>query len=268
LSDGGEQMAVEEFPDLTPSRVASLACLKRFHGEHVLRATPRQPFAQALEFGLLVHDMLKSVYNTRDSTPPRERDIEAIGGQAILWRRYPDPALRDADLGRAIGVVRAYLAQDQDVSATTIDVERDRRCTLKSTSLRPLKLGARFDRLIVRNDSPDQLVVRDYKTGAPGRVELHGACIMLAVACSLYPQYPNPVVEYDYLNEHGLAERIVVTFANAKTVWPELSARAVQVYSATSFPEEPGDHCLLCPFRPECQPDLIVELDDLDRLFA
>ncbi len=258
-----------QFPNLAPCRAAALCCRKRFHYEHVLKVVER-PFTEPLSYGQGVHETLKRVYDPRNGTPPRERDIEAIARRAFNEIAYPDAESRAAESARCIETVQAYLEQDEDIEAT-IDVEAFAKLPPIGGTTHPLGLSARFDRLLVRPEAPRHLVVRDYKTGKAGRLDLDGACIMVAVARTVYKAaYETVSLEMDYLNGRGLASRQVITVEQAKSAWPDLKARAVRVYDATEFPPEPGDHCGWCPLQPECQPNRGIEigsLDDLDSCF-
>lgn len=263
-------MGANWFPNLSPSRVHALVCLKRFEAEYVSKTAPRPGFTQPLAFGSAVHETLKGVFDPRNDTPPASRDIRALAEQAILRQRYPDPALRTTDTDRCVATVCAYLAQDTDGGAT-LAVEVFESVPITSRTVHPLVLGAKFDRLIVREAEPDHLVIRDYKTGSSGHIDLDGACVMLAVALKRFKEYRSMAVEFDYLNGHGLVKREVITRDEAKAVWSDLRSRALRVYSATEFPAEPGEHCAWCPLRAECQPGSAVEpvdLQDLDNLFS
>lgn len=260
-------MRTHEFPNLSPSRAQALVCLKQFHDLHVLKIGPKQTFSQPFAYGSLVHETLKGAFDPRNSTSPQGRDIKAIAERAVLCLNYPDADLQTADLARCISAVEAYVAQEEE-GGVTLAVEVFEAFKLCGGPLRPLSLSARFDRLLIRPDTPDHLVIRDYKTGAPGRLDMNGACIMLAIVGMRFKEYRAFSVEFDFLSETGLVERNAVSFAKAKAAWPELKERALRVYSATEFPPEPGEHCCRCPLRPECQPELAVELEDLDRLFG
>ena len=171
-----------------------------------------------------------------------------------------------ADLEKCVQVVSANVEQAAHTEET-IGVEVFDSVKISGGTARPLTLGAKFDRLLVREDAPHQLVIRDYKTGAPGATDLDGAAIMLAVAAIRFKEYGAYAVEYDFINVDGLADRRAVTFAEAKSAWPDLKARALRVYNATVFPAEPGEHCMFCPLRSACQPNLTVDMGDVDGLF-
>jgi hypothetical protein len=259
-------MCAAQFPNLTPSKLPALSCLKRFKAEHVDKAITKN-FSQAMAYGGLIHETLQWTFNPACSTPPSARDINIFARRAAYRQSYPQPELRDADIARCVRTVRAYVDQDLDANAT-VGVELFESITVSGGSVRPLTLGAKFDRILARPNAPSHLLIRDYKTGSPGPVDLESACLTLAIATIRFKRYSEFSVEYDYLNGHGLQERKIVTLEEAKPVWPELKARALRVYSAVEFYAEPGEHCTWCPLRAECRPNLEVNMDELDGVFG
>lgn len=255
-----------QFPKLCPSRLRDLPCPKRFHTLHVLRNGPRQEWSQPLVYGTACHRLLRVLYDPAIDTPPTERDVERLARGAFAEQHYPDPDARASDLARAIRMAGAYVAHDAD-ALHTLAVEVNDDVTLRDGKVRPFGISAKYDRLIVRPDDPEHLVLRDYKTGAPGSVDLEAACIMLAVAKLRNKEYSEFSLEFDYVGNDGLDVRQNVTLAEAKLKWPELRSRAAHVYDATEFPAEPGEHCMWCPLRAECRPDLTVDLTELDSVF-
>lgn len=260
-------MNTDRFPNLTPSRAVALTCRKRFHAEHVARSLPPTPFSTPLAYGSAVHETLKGVFNPNVSAPPAARDVRSLARNAFSRQGYPIGAQRDADLEKCIACVTAYLAASP-ATEETVGVEIFDSLRITHKTAHPLALGAKFDRLLSRTEAAHHLCVRDYKTGAPGPLDLDGAVIMLAIIAVKFKEYDGYSVEYDYLDDSGLRERRTVTFADAKAAWPDLKARAVQMYDAQAFPAEPGEHCQFCPLRAACQPDLIVDMDDLDALLG
>jgi hypothetical protein len=254
------------FPNLTPTRVPALICLKRYHDEHVLKRLPLQPFSRSLAYGSAVHETLKNALNPVGDVPPQDRHVAALARRAVCQQNYPDADARDADIARCIASTTAYLSQT-GYTNETVGVEIFDDLPINNSTLHPLTLGARFDRLMVRPGEPRHLTIVDYKTGAPGYIDLKGACIMLAIASRRFKDYATFSVEYDFLDVTGLASRQVVTLTEAKEAWPVLKTRALRVYNANQFPAEIGDHCAFCPFRPECWPADETDLDDLDDLF-
>jgi RecB family exonuclease len=260
-------MSIQRFPNLTPSRAAALSCLKRFEAEHVLKTTLQTEFSQPMAYGSVVHETLKGVFDPTILLPPAQRNLQSIALKAIYRQNYPDIAMRNSDLEKCIATVLAYIEQSSHIEET-IGVEVFDSVTIARGTLHPLTLGAKFDRLLVNPAKPNHLIIRDYKTGTPAETDLDGAAIMLAITAMRFKEYGGYSVEYDYINGHGLAERRIVTFSEAKAAWPDLKARALRIYNAQAFPAEPGEHCLFCPLRTACQPNLSVDMSDVDDLFA
>jgi len=259
-------MDYAKFPNLTPTRVSSLTCLKRFHDEYVAKRLPPQPFSLPLAYGSAVHDTLKTIFDPIGHLPVRDRDIAALARQAVFQQNYPDPAVRDQDVARCTATATAYLVQI-GYEDETVGVELFDSLPISGTTKHRLTLGAKYDRLMVRPGEPRHLTIVDYKTGAPSHVDLKEACIMLAIASRRFKDYATFAVEYDFLNVIGLVMRQTVTFAEAKEAWPTLKAQALRVYNADQFPAERGEHCVLCPFRRECWSDIETDFDDLDKIF-
>lgn len=254
-------------PNLTPSRAADLVCRKKFYELHVLKNNPGEAFSQPLVFGQAVHNVLKHVYSPANGVVPGAVDIEAVARRVFQGLAYPDPDDRDHDRNRCVDMVRAYVAQNRG-KFTTLGVEIFADVALSNANGNPvLTLGAKFDHLLVRTDMPSCLVVRDYKTGKPGSADMDAACIMLAIARKRYPTYETCLVEFDWIASSGLVQRVTVTLAEVKEVWKDLKAAATRVYRASEFPAEPGEHCLFCPLKSECQPDAQATDEEIDALF-
>jgi RecB family exonuclease len=256
-----------KWPNLTPSRAGDLVCRKKYYTLHVLKTGPGESFSQALVYGQAVHDVFKRLYDPAARLPAHQADVEAVVNRVFAGYVYPDPADWETDHRRCLALVKAYIAGDPDVGAT-LGVEAFKSMPLSNTMGQLLlTLGARFDRLLVRASAPDCLVVRDYKTGKTGAADLQAACLMLAIARKQYPQYKTCVVEFDWVGAAGLVQRVTVTVAEAKEVWKDLKAAALRVYFATEHPAEPGEHCMFCPLKPECQPDRRATAEEIDALF-
>jgi RecB family exonuclease len=256
-----------QWPNLTPSRAGDLACLKKYHELHVLKNSPGEAFSPALVYGQASHDLLKRVYNPAVAVSPAQADVSLLSQRVFSSLSYPDRDLRDKDCVRCAQMVQAYVSQDTDATAT-IAVEIFAKTPVSNAAAGfSVTLGAKFDRLIKRPDEADCLVVRDYKTGKPGAVDMEGACLMLAVARKCYPQFKTAVVEFDWIAEGGLAQRAVITIPEAKEVWKDLRTAAFRVYGATEFPAEPGEHCQFCPLQTECRPEPLATIEEIDALF-
>ncbi len=256
-----------KFPNLTPTRVSSLTCLKRFHDEHIAKRLPPQAFSLPLAYGSAVHETLKNIFDPVGDVPVPDRDIASLARQAVFQQNYPDAAVHDQDVVRCTATATAYMGQISYMDET-VGVEIFDSLPVSGSTRHRLTLGAKYDRLMVRSGEPRHLTIVDYKTGAPGHVDIKGACIMLAIASRRFKDFETFTVEYDFLSVTGLASRQVVTFAEAKEVWPTLKTRALRVYNAGEYPAELGEHCAFCPFHSECWPEIETDFDDLDDLFA
>ena len=268
----GKTINYTKFPNLTPSKVSALHCHKQFNEVHILKTVEPEGFARPLAYGSAVHETLKDVFNPEYSASPMPRNVKGAAIKAITRQGYPNTAERDEDTAKCIATVEAYVAQSAP-EEVTLGVEMFENAKVGQNGI-TVTLGAKFDRLLFSQTTPDTLVIRDYKTGKPTETDLEGAAIMLAIAALRYKKQDSPrrfehfAVEYDFLSEKGLVERRTVTFAEAKMVWADLKSRALCVYHATEFPAEPGEHCAFCPIRKQCRPDLFAEMDEVDALFS
>lgn len=255
------------WPNLTPSRAGDLVCRKKFYELHVLKNNPGETFSRALVFGSATHDLFKRVYNPVSNIPPQSAAIEALAQRVFQSYAYPDPAEREEDRERCARMVRAYVMQDAaNLQTVGVEIFADVGLT-NSAGETMLTLGAKFDQLLVRPEAPTCLVVRDYKTGKPGPASLDAACIMLAVARKKYTAYETCVMEFDWVGLSGLVQRTTITLAQVKEVWKELRSSAMRVYHASELPAEPGEHCLFCPLKPGCQPDVRATDEEIEALF-
>ena len=255
------------WPNLTPSRAADLVCRKKYHELHVLKNGPGEDFSPALVYGSASHDLLKRLYDPMTGLPAG-KDVSMLAEIVFGRLQYPDPDDREADRMRCVGMVQAYLAQDADAETTKGVEIYGKMPLLNGDGSGALTLGAKFDRLLVRPAAPDCLVIRDYKTGRPGPVDMEGACLMLAIARVGNKNYETAMVEFDWIGRGGLLERATVTIAEVRPYWPLLKAKAFSVYGAADFPPQPGEHCMFCPLRTECQPDVQATVEEIDAIFA
>ena len=97
---------------------------------------------------------------------------------------------------------------------------------------------------------------------------MEGACLMLAIARVGNKNYETAAVEFDWSGRGGLLERVTVTVAEVRPYWPLLKDKAFSVYGAVDFPAQPGEHCMFCPLRTECQPDAQATVEEIDALFT
>ena len=263
------------FPNVTPSRVTALICRKRYYEEHVLKSVQRGDFCQNLAFGSAVHDALKLMTTPAISTPVANRNLEQAIQHAFLKQNYPNVEMRQEDIAKAIPIIARYLSQASEIDSI-LGTEIFAEFTASREGPRKLTFGAKFDALVARMGVSPLLVIRDYKTGRSGGVNLESACVTLAVAKVKLNQYrrdfnldfSDVILEFDHLGEEGLCDRVSIGVKNVKDIWPNIKSRAEFVYSSTEFPPEPGEHCFYCPLRQTCQTEMAVEIEDLDAVFA
>jgi RecB family exonuclease len=214
-----------------------------------------------------VHEALRHLYDPTGEGDPGARNIERIVHSAFRRRRYPNEELRAADVARTIPMIRNYLRQDGDAGHTR-RVETDERFTARGSTGLPITFAARLDRLVVRPDEDGIGRIIDYKTGAPGEIDLEGATITLAVARVVYKdQFRELVLQYDYLSEEGLAHRMFVTPDDVRPLWSDLLAKGQRVYYASEYSPNPGPQCQYCPLRSECRPVAKIDFNDMSGLF-
>jgi hypothetical protein len=250
-----------KFPAVTPSRASDLACSRRFYQEHALKLAPKPDFSPALAYGSGIHEALKHLLDPAIPLLPQERDLPSIVQRAFLRQPYPDPTLREADASRAFSMLRNYLTHLKNGEAI-LGVEATWKFALPKKLLHPLQFVAKFDALVLRDDDPDCLIVKDFKTGQLRQIDFEAACVTLAVAlarlndlaCALGKPFRRVLLEYDYLGEEGLLDRVVVTKAEVASVWPQVRENAVRLYDSDEFPPTPNELCVFCPFRSDCQP--------------
>lgn len=259
------------FPNVTPSRVADLVCAKKYYDLHVQRLGPPGSFA----YGSGMHSAAKRLFDPTVPTPPAERDLDAAVLRAFAEQPYPDAESKQKDIDRATASLRAYLAaEDQDIE--TLAVETFGEFSVRADNGRPLKFGAKYDRLIVRDSSPEELVMRDLKTSLVRRVNLEGVCVSLAVLKANLTHYSelfgmrfkHVQAEFDFLDDHGIADRISLGVEDVKSMWSEIMERARHIYGSSEFPAQPGEHCLRCPFLSSCQPSTVLSANDLENIFV
>lgn len=253
------------YPNLSPSRLPALACLKRFWEEHLSGRRRPQEFSRPLAYGSAVHTALKRLFDPAVPLPFWDRNLDAIVRQAVQEQGYPNSEWLDADLADCLSVVSAYLDK-AGRNEETLAVELFDSVTLQCEG-RPITLSARFDRLVVRSNAPDRLVIVDYKTGSCA-MPADAACIMLAVAKARRSGFGDYVVEYHRLAPDVVFEPEVITVAQAKATWPALLARIRRVWNAVEFPPEPGEHCAFCPVRDQCYPLVSISAEDLGGLLG
>ena len=114
-------------------------------------------------------------------------------------------------------------------------------------------LSARLDRLIVRQDEPQVLVVRDYKSGgSPAALET-SFLQLWAAKLTFRDRYANYRLEIDYIDSDGRIDRDVILPSHFKGVHRWIMDRAAAVLLGTEHFEEPSQQtCTWCPLSATC----------------
>jgi hypothetical protein len=208
---------------------------------------------------------LAQVYDPRRKPLPALEHLDTWTRNAFYARRYPDDQIRAEEIERCVRVVCDYASQDEDAEAT-LAVEAEGSFIISHEGKPLFNLYARLDRILVRHESPDTLVVRDYKC-AQHNVNLFEAYVVLRVAKLLYPSYEKHVLELDWIDRDGRVERDTIQGCMLKGIDPLVKARALEVFGDGEFRAEPGEGCHRCPLRSECQPNTkVVALEDLAQI--
>jgi len=254
-------------PSISPSSVADLDCIKKFHTLRVLGEWPEtnKSFGTVMLFGLGVHAVLKNLYSPSNPVRPDIKNLDIYARQAFYNLRYMDIADRDEDLERCKRIVLKYIEQDDIEDAdNTIAVERSGDILIERNEKPGFFLTAKLDRVIRRNET---IVVRDYKFGKP-RLNLHEAFIQLWLAKLTYPEYRSFVAEYDWIDSNGRVERDSITPDRFKGIYRQLIDKINLVLDSIDegdYPAQPGESCTYCPLKRECQPtptrDITTALD-------
>lgn len=253
---------------VTPSNINDLDCPKKFHVLRELGQWPTQANNQGAKFGLAFHQVIRDVYDPKNGAPPNLEHLEFYVKRAFVAVRYSNPTARQEDMDRCIKMACTYVANDDEEDIRgTIAVERFGSFTLHHNNKPLCIISARLDRVIVRANDLDQLVIRDCKTSRPW-VDLKGAFIQLWVTKHLFPKHDRYVLEYDWIDAEGRVERDVITSADLKGVRFLTTSQVLAYASRADYPAEPGELCTLCPLRTECQPQQIVSLEEAQGLFS
>jgi len=249
---------------VTPSNVSQLACLHKFNELAVnKRYPPRVETGGNLRFSNILHDAMKRLYDPSGG-PPNPGRI-ALYVQAAMMRHggnYEDEASRAYDVAKAETILRTYFEQDED-SGYTLGVEVSGVFPIQTQDL-TFSLSARLDRVLCRPESPDTLIARDYKIRQT-YLQPEQVFVNLAVLRCLYPGYRSYVLEVDGIGSAEIGvDRMVYRSRQLKGVIHLLSDQVRRYANATSYPAEPGEHCMHCPLLPSCQQHEVVGAAELD----
>lgn len=239
-------------PELSPSSIGDLACSKRYHTLRILNLWPPKSAIGAVARGSAFHNVMNSLYSSRYEGQLDARDIPALAREAVQRQSWPAGTTLAEEAARVECLARTFLASEdpEDVSATL--------CTETAVGFvfhycnKPLAyIKATLDRVLVRAEEPDVLVIKEYKTTAQ-RVELREALLLLWCAKTRWPGFKY-VLEYEWIDAaEGSVLRTVVTTDMVQGQLKLLVGSLLRVLSTPPV-AEPGPKCQWCHLRPECQ---------------
>ncbi len=157
---------------LTPSNATWLAtCAKRFDRLAVKKQYPavRSQRSSVLSFSSACHQILRHLYDPLTPGPlPHSQNLATYVRMAFLQQHFynKDEAARELDMHRAHRIISRYLDEDEDANCTTA-VELSGNFPIElSPGKVAFHVSARLDRILIRPDAPDTLIVRDYKVAS------------------------------------------------------------------------------------------------------
>lgn len=238
-------------PILSPSSISDLTCKKRFHHLRVLNLWPPKTAISAVARGSAFHGLMNSLYANRFEGQVDTRDIPALAREAVQRQMWPGETVLKDETARVEHLALVYLQSEdpEDIPATI--------CTETTIEFvywrcgKPLaSIKATLDRVLVRPEQPETLIIKEYKTSAQ-RVELREALLLLWCARTRWPGFKY-VLEYEWINVEGTVERTTVTTDMVQGQLKLLVHSLLRVLSTPPVPE-PGAKCQWCYLRPECQ---------------
>ena len=131
------------------------------------------------------------------------------------------------------------------------------------------RVSARLDRIILRPDTPDTLVVRDYKIVASSLRPLEPiqVFINLCVAKLVYQSaYKKLLLELVNLTDDG-TETTTYRSADLKGMHRHVAALVQRHVTATDHPATPSEYCQFCPLLDECRDGFPVSASLSDIAF-
>lgn len=238
-------------PELSPSSIGDLACSKRYHTLRVLNLWPPKSAISAVARGSAFHGVMNSLYASRHEGGLDTRDIPALAREAVQRQSWPIGTALSEETARVENLVRTYLSsEDTEDIAATVGTETPVGFVFHHCD-RPLAyIKATLDRVLVRPEEPETVIVKEYKTGQQ-RVELREALILLWCAKTRWPGFRYRL-EYEWIDAEGTVERTVVTTDMVQGQLKLLVHSLLRVLNTPPHPE-PGPKCQWCHLRSECQ---------------
>ncbi len=253
-------------PELSPSSIGDLACSKRYHTLRVLNLWPPKSAIGAVARGSAFHGVINSLYASRHEGQLDTRDIPALAREAVQRQSWPAGTVLAEETARVENLARTYLrSEDPEDIATTIGTETLIGFVFHHCDKPLAYIKAMLDRVLVRAEEPDVLVVKEYKTSQQ-RVELREALILLWCAKTRWPGF-RYVLEYEWIDAERSVERTVVTTDMVQGQLKLLVHSLLRVLNTPPH-SEPGSKCHWCHLRAECQELAPVMLGMDDNPFA
>lgn len=153
---------------------------------------------------------MNSLYSSRHEGGLDTRDIPALAREAVQRQSWPSGTALAEETGWVEYLARTYIrSEDPEDIAATIGTETVVGFVFHYCEQPLAYIKATLDRVLVRSEEPDTLVIKEYKTGQQ-RVELREALILLWCAKTRWPGF-RYVLEYEWIDAEGSVERTVVT---------------------------------------------------------
>ena len=244
-------------PRLTPSSVNDLLCPAKYKLLRIDRLWKKRDPLIPVAHGNSVHQVLNWVYSARVGGEVDLSNLEAQARGAVMSNWYPRGIDVEEQVSRVMAAVRGFVAADdyEDIQGILLGgLEKGGEFPLRLDDGRVLcVLSAVLDCILVRESQADTLVVRERKTTAQ-RIDLKECYIQMRIARKMYPQYPNIVIEFDWLDEDCRVIRDTVTARMVRGQHQIVLGMAYRVLTATEFVAVPGEtQCRFCSEREKCQ---------------
>lgn len=230
----------------SPSKLGTWKqCPRRYRFRYIekLPTIPRPWFA----FGASVHAALKEIFNIR----PENRSVELL--EKFLetnWvRKGYASAEEEAEYReRAVGALRRYAAEEPDFA--TAPRPKVLEFTVEA-KIGDVVLMGKVDRI---DDTPDGLVVIDYKTGRsrpPEEARGDTAFTMYAMLVAHRFKRAPKALEWRYVEtgDRVVTQREPEAFERVRA---EVLAEVARIREEVEFPPSPGPGCVFCDYLDRC----------------